>query len=1211
MLPGGLRLFSAPFSIFHIKTSYFMNKSTRVLSSMIWGLIGLQLPAHSQLIASSGQAASSAPVISSPVMASTADQKQKGILLKDLLKEFETRYKISIAYQSGTLEGILVDSRVVNLSRNEPAPESSLNKILRNLPIRYRKSRQGFFILYREDPKHSSPAQPGGGQKSGVNIHRAATAITISGQVTDKESGEGLPGVSVVLKGTNTGTTTDLEGQYKLPLPDNSGTLVFSYIGYATQELPIGNQTTINMALPADVKALSEVVVTALGVKREERSLGYAVQEIQTKGIDQAKETNIVNAMTGKIAGVQITNASGNIGGSSRVTIRGVNSISGNNQPLFVVDGTPIDNSNYNSEDQQRGGTGRDYGNAAQDINPDDIASISVLKGPSAAALYGSRAGNGVILITTKSGEAGKGIGVTLNSSATWSTVATLPEFQNEYGGGFKLTFDEYNGQPIANTNANNSWGPRLEGQLVRQWYSMYPGEPYYNQLTPWVGHPDNLKDFFETGLNLSNNVSVAGGTEKSRFRLSYTNLDQKGMMPNSKLDRNTVSLNADTKLTDKFTAAIQANYIRTNGFGRPATGDWNPGSAVNVLTYWYTWTQRQIDVATLRNYQSERYRHMTWNVRGPETYNLQSYNNNPYFTLYEEWNNDTRDRVFGNVSLSYAINKDLKITGWARTDYYTDRREDRSSLGGYVPNQYSEDVIQFQENNFELLAQYQKELGPDLSLNVNLGTNRRESSLHRNYGFTQGGLSVPNFFNLNASVDRPILVDTNHERAQTGIYGSFNLGYRNILYLDGSLRNDWSSTLPADNDSYLYPALSTSLVFTDLLPPSNILSFGKLRAGWAQVGNDTDPYRTSLIYSSQPSYGSTPAYTVPNVLNNPLLKPERTSSYETGLDLRFFKRRLALDVTYYNNITTDQIIPLSISPTTGYRSAIVNAGKITNKGVELMLTGTPVELENSLSWDISFNWAKNKNEVVELAEGQDSYELGTRDGVSVTAKVGQPYGTLIGTGILRNEKGEKLVDANGYYVRNPGQVQGSVLADYTGGITNTLTYKGFNLSGLIDFQKGGDIFVETIRTGIANGQFIESVGMNDKGNPKRNPVSAGGGMRTEGVLADGSPNTIYVEAQNYYKQFNNLAEGSVRDASYIKFRELRMGYAFPKKLYQNLPVSTLSLSLVARNLGLLYKNMPHFDPSEMATGSGNVQGLEGAAIPPPRTIGFNLRIGL
>ncbi len=1140
----------------------------------------------------------------------------KMVSVKQALNEVEIKYKIVFGYESGLLENLAVPSeqwaRVTSLT-------TAMETLLKPYNLTYGKVEKGVYFIKKKTSKKEKEetnqiemSKPS--DRDQLNMispaDNSAMKNEVKGRVIDA-NGEPLPGLNIIIKGSASGTSTNVDGVYFIEVPSRESVLIFSFVGFLTQEITVGEKTVIDVKLLTDTKLLSEVVVTALGVKREERSLGYSVQGIKPEGMDEARETNIVNSLTGKIAGVQITNSSGNIGGSSRITIRGINSISGNNQPLFVVDGTPIDNSNYNTEQQNTGNPGRDYGNAAQDINPDDIASISILKGPSAAALYGSRAGNGVILITTKSGETGKGIGVTFNSTTSFSRAAILPDFQNEYGGGFKLTFDNYKGVPIVNTNANNSWGPKFEGQLVRHWWSMYPGEPGFEKTAPWVAAPNNLKDFLDTGVNLGNNVAIAGSTEKSTFRLSYTNLYQTGIIPNSKLKRHTFSLSADTKLTSKLTATVKANYIKTIGFGRPATGEWLAGSPNNVLTYWYTWSQRQMDPATLKVYKSERYRHMTWNVRGPETYMVQSFNNNPYFTLYEEYNNDSRDRLYGNVSLSYNLSKDLKLTGWARTDLYTDRREDRSGLGGYEPNRYEEDVIQFQENNFEFLAQYSKQLGSDFNINANLGTNLRRSKFSRNFGRTVGGLSVPNFFNLSASVDRPIISDVTRERSATGIYGSFNMGFRNIVYVDGSLRNDWSSTLPVNNNSYLYPALSTSIVFTDLLPASTVLSFGKLRAGWAQVGNDTDPYRTSLIYESQIAYGSSPAYSVPNTLNNQLLKPERTSSYEIGLDLRFFNKRAGLDVTFYNNVTTDQIIPLSISPTTSYKAAVVNAGKLNNKGIELMLTGTPVSIENGFEWNVALNWAKNKNKVIELAEGQDTYEIGFRDGVSVVAKVGQPYGTLIGTGIKRNEKGEKMIDQTGFYIREPGHVMGSVLASFTGGLTNTFSYKGFNLSTLIDFQKGGDIFTETIRNGVTNGQFKETVGLNDRGEPKRNLVANGGGVRGEGVLADGSENTKYVEAQNYFKQFGSIQEPYVFDASYIKFRELRLGYAFPKRLYQKSPFTSVSFSLVARNVALLFRNMPHLDPSELAYGSGNIQGLEGAAIPAPRTMGFNIKFGL
>lgn len=1035
----------------------------------------------------------------------------------------------------------------------------------------------------------------------------------VTGVVKD-DNGNPIPGVNVLVKESDKGTITDIEGRFSLTLEKADPVLIFSFIGYQTKEITVGDQTEFDVSLKSGTQELSEVVVTALGVEREERSLGYAVQEVNTEGIDQARETNIVNSLTGKIAGVQISNSSGNIGGSSRILIRGINSISGNNQPLFIVDGTPIDNSNYNSGDQSAGNGGRDYGNAAQDINPDDIASISVLKGPSAAALYGNRAANGVILITTKSGKLNEGIGVSINSSTTFSRAFILPEMQNEYGGGFKLTFDEYTNEAgetfkIVNTNANNTWGPRFEGQMVRHWDSMYPGEPNYEEVRPWLPSPNNVQDFLETGRTLSNNISLAGGNENSTFRLSYTNVDQTGIFPNSSLKRNTVALSAASKLTDKFEVSTKVNYIKNNGYGRPATGDWSADEPVNVLTYWYAWTQRQLDPARLKNYKSERYRHMTWNVRGPESYNEQSYNNNPYFTLFENYNNDTRDRVFGNMALTYQLTDALSIKGVARTDFYTERREDRAAEGGYLQNAYQEDVLQFREDNYEFLAQYKKNFSSDMSLNVNLGANSRRNQFNRNWGKTQNGLSVPNFYNLSASIDRPVIEDFTSERIVNSVYGSASFGYRGLIYLDGSLRNDWSSTLPQENNSFLYPSVSTSLVFSEWMDQSNVISFGKLRASWAQVGNDTDPYRLGLTYSSLVPYESLPAYTVPNTLNNSGLKPEITTSYEAGLDMRFFNGIFGFDVTYYRNVTRNQIIPLSVSNTTGFDAVIVNAGQVENAGVELMLTATPISSPGGLQWDISFNWAMNENKVLSLAAGQDNLEVGNREGISINARVGEPYGSIIGVGVQRNEEGRPIVDDSGYYLREPGKVMGNIMPDFTGGFMNTLSYKGFRLSALIDFQKGGDVWSETIENGRANGQFAETVGFNDRGVPLRAPLSEGGGVRADAVTQEGAENQVFIEAQNYFKQFYSVNEFAVFDLSYIKLREVIINYSFPGKWLKSTPIQSASFGLVGRNLAILSRNIPHLDPAELAYGSDNVQGLEGAALPAPRNIGFNIRV--
>ncbi|WPP49263.1 SusC/RagA family TonB-linked outer membrane protein [Catalinimonas niigatensis] len=1039
-----------------------------------------------------------------------------------------------------------------------------------------------------------------------------AQSRTLEGTVTSVEDGGPLPGVNVIVKGSTIGTVTDIEGKYSLNLPQAAETILFTFIGLKEQEVAINGRSVIDVAMTEDVSQLSEVVVTALGVEREERSLGYAVQEVKGEEFSEARETNVVNSLAGRVAGVQVTGASGNLGGSSRIILRGINSISGNNQPLFVIDGTPIDNSNYNTSGTELGSGGRDYGNTIQDINPDDIESMSILKGPSAAALYGSRASNGVILITTKKGKARKGIGVELSTNLTFNTPYILPDFQNEYGGGYKQTFDEYEGEPVVNYAADESWGPRMDGQLVRQWYSWYPDDPDFGQMTPFLPHPDNIRDFYETGKTFTNSVALSGGNETTLFRLSYTNTDQTGTLPNSSLVRNNLGFNGSTKLSERFTASTSINYARNRVDGVPGTG--YGADAGNVVTSFNEWYQRQLDTEKLKNYQTADGRDRTWNIKSPTDLDP-LYWENPYYVLNNSFATSQRERVYGNVSLGYDITDDLKVTGWARTDFYTDRRDDRIASGSIPQAMYEEEVRELKETNFEMLLQYNKQLSEDFSLGANFGANTRTNTFYRNKARTVGGLNVPNFFSTEASIDRPIVEDYYDERRVNSIYGSANVGFKDIIYLEGTIRNDWSSTLPAENNSYLYPSLTTSFVFSELLPTADFLSFGKIRAGWAQVGNDTDPYRLATIYRSENNYGDNPAFSVPNRLNNADLRPEITTSYEIGLDLRFFQGRLGMDVTYYDNQSTDQILPLDVSATSGFADAIVNAGLVTNKGWEVMLTGTPVETASGFRWDVSVNWAKNENRVVELAEGQTNYLIGTY-GLSVNAREGQPYGVMVSSGYATTDDGQRIISANGLYVQEQDKVVGNVLPDWVGGVSNSFSFKGINLSALIDFRKGGDIYSVTNRYGLYSGLLEETVGNNDKGFPMRDPVADGGGIMPIGVVNTGTaeapvyePNTQYIEAQNYFSQ-SSLREQFVYDGSFIKFRELRAGYTFPKSLYENIPVQSISIAFVGRNLAVLHKNIPHVDP-EAALGSGNIQGFENGQLPSLRSLGFDINIKL
>lgn len=1039
---------------------------------------------------------------------------------------------------------------------------------------------------------------------AGVTVN--AQVRTITGIIADKASNSSIPGVSVLVKGTTTGTISDTEGKFSIQTDVVDPVLIFSFVGYLSQEISVGTSGTVDVSMAEDTKTLSEVVVTALGITRAEESLGYSVQSVSSAGMEQARETNFVNSLAGKVAGVQITGSAGNIGGSSRITMRGINSISGNNQPLFIVDGTPIDNSNYNAAATTQAQGGRDYGNVIQDINPDDIESISVLKGANAAALYGNRASNGVILITTKSGKGKKGIGVSWNSTYTFEKAYILPDYQNEYGGGYVQEFATLdNGQAVAEMAADESWGPKLEGQMVRQWYSFYPElTEYYGKATPWVAHPDNIKDFYETGTTKSNNISVEGGNDMATFRLSYTNVDQQGIVPNSSLKRNTFSINGEAKLTPKLTAGAKVNYVNSSVIGRPPTGGWNGDQALGLS--FNTWFERQLDLTMMKNYRSPTGRILNWNLSSPD--NLDPYYwNNDYFVLNECYSEDSRNRIFGNVYLSYDVTPHLKVTGYARTDFYDYLQEDRLAEGFIYQTMYEKSLSRFQENNYELLAQYNRELSPSFSLSVNVGTNTRRTKTDLTYGKTQGGLSSPNYFNLRASSDPVIVDDSKSELVVNSIYGSANLGFKSLIYAEVTNRADWSSSLPLSDNVYYFPSVSGSFVFSELLKTS-VLPFGKIRVGWAKTGNGTDPYRLRNVYEAERSYGSQPVFTLPNSLNNPLLKPEQTNSIEAGIEVKFINNRIGFDVTYYSKKSTNQIIPLTVSGTSGYSEAIVNAGKLTNKGIEIALLATPVQSPSGFTWDLGLNFARNRNKVVELAAGLDNYLLGSTV-VSVNALVGRPYGTIYGNGYALNDNGERLVDSDGYYVVQQNKDLGSILPDFTGGFTNTLTYKGFSLFALIDFQKGGKLFSRTSETGIYSGLMIETVGNNDKGIAKRDPVSDGGGLRATGVTESGEENAVYLDAPVYFKYLaDNISEEFVFDATFVKFRELRFGYSFPKKWFSKMPIQAISLSFVGRNLAVIYKAVPHIDP-EAALGSSNFQGIEDSQVPSARSMGFNLNV--
>ncbi len=1063
-----------------------------------------------------------------------------------------------------------------------------------------------------------------------------AQSRTIKGKVTSSQDGLGIPGVTIQIKGTTIGAITDIDGNYAINVLPEHRTLVFSYVSMKTLEIAIGNQSTINMVMEPGVFQIDEVVITALGISREKKALGYAVEEVQASELNQTRSGNLITSLSGKVSGVNITSSSGNMGGSSRITIRGIKSVSGNNQPLFVVDGVAMDNSNYNTVNTQRGAGGIDYGNMANDINPDDIETVSVLKGPTAAALYGSRAANGVILITTKKAKVGKkGLGVEVNSSVSFEQVALLPTYQNLYGGGYVYTGDgtdkgfitqEINGQTyrLVDYALDESWGPRYDASIqtlsafdIFDWEAK--GKVGNPSTTPWVAPSKDVKDFFETGVVFNNNFAISGSTDASAFRLSYTNFDLGGYMPNSEQKRNSVSFNGESQISKWIKGFIGTNYVNTYTMGRPETGY----ADNNIMQKFNQWGQRQLDMGIMSNYVNPDGTQRVWN-RNSWDDPTPAYSDNPYWTRFRNFQDDERNRLFGNIGVLITPMDGLSIQGKWNLDYYNLTEMERNAVGSQAESSYSEARREYMETNAELLATYRLNPSDAFSVNILAGANRRHREFNRMTSNTNGGLIIPGLYKITNSTNKPTVAEYEETKEVQSLFGSVNVGYLGMLYLDVTARNDWSSTIKPHN--FFYPSASLSFIFTELdaLKDQNILSFGKLRFGIAQSGNDTDPYNNDFYYTYISNFGSEALYSVPATLANLNLNAELTNSMEFGAELIFLQNRIGLDFTYYNESTIDQIIPVALSGASGYGSMFINSGEITNKGIEIGLNLVPVKTKD-FSWTISANFTKNKNEVVELAKDLDVYQLVNGPfQVSVNAEVGKPYGSLLGSSYVKDASGNIIIDTDGYSLVGEVKSIGTVLPDYLMGIWNRFNYKGFDLSALIDIRKGGQLFSTTNMWGMYSGILEETAAINAKGKNVRDAVEDGGGALIEGVYgyvkddgsiqytdADGNDvttpvnNSTYIDAESWGGwHYSGPAEQNIFDADYIKLRELRLSYTLPSKLTG--PIQNLTVSAYGRNLAIWGRDIKHIDP-ENTTGSGNIQGIEGGALPSLRYFGFGL----
>ena len=1063
----------------------------------------------------------------------------------------------------------------------------------------------------------------------GVNLLQAQQKVT--GVITSSEDGSPIPGVNVVVKDQPTiGTATDIEGRYTLTVPSGANVLLFTSIGMEDKEVEINGQSEINLTMEPAFLTVDEVVVTALGISREKKALGYSVQEVGGEEITQAQQSDALSALQGRVAGVQIRSST-NMGGSNKVTIRGATSITGNNSPLIVVDGVPLDNSSYNSTSTQSGGGGIDYGNMMNDVPTNEIASISVLKG-AAAALYGSRAANGVILITTKSAKQGKeSFSIDVSSSVDFEEKYLIPNMQTKYGGGATISgtpdgFEQVNingtDYNIVQYQVDESWGPRYDNQQVLHWDAFdqesYPEQ--YLQPRAWQTPDNDVLDFWELGVVYKNNIGISKAGRNYGLRFSYGNQTGTGTMPNSEMLKNSVKVSGNANLTEKLSVNGSMNFVTQYMKGRPTVGY----ADNSVGQKFFQWGQRQLDYERLKDYKNDDGTQRTWNRKAWDNPTPQ-YADNPYWSVYENYPEDERDRFYGNFSASYQITDALSASGAVYGDTYTFYVRERSAIGSQATSYYSENVRNRSEYNYEGRLSFDKQFG-DIRISSVGGGNIRNVRYDSNYGSTSGGLVVPGIFSVLNSNGSPVVNDYTEEKQVNSLFLQGAVSYGGYLNVDASIRNDWSSTLPEDENSYFYYGVSGSFVFSELIELA-YLDLGKVRLGHTQVGNDTDPYnvKTTFAYNTNGTFGDAPRLFISNDLVNANLKPETTTSNEVGLDLVFFGNRIDFSGTYFNKVTTDQILPLEVSKTTGYQTKFINAGKLSSKGFELSLGAVPVRT-NDFEWTLRVNFTQTKQLVDELYKGVDAIDIvrAPFGGVFLRASEGDEYGQLWGHDFVYDDDGNKVITSGGNYERTPLKPLGSVFPDYNIGIRNSLMYKNFDFSALIDIQQGGKFYSLSHMWGMYSGMLEESASVNDKGEEIRSPVADDGGIKLDGVTGDitwnpdgtytvdnTAENTTYIEgstySKNHYHGRGTPSAQSVFDADYIKLREVTLGYTLPQELTGF--VKKVRISVYGRNLLTWGLDQEGFDPEMTVTGSGNIQGIDGGLQAMSRTFGVNLKL--
>jgi len=1021
---------------------------------------------------------------------------------------------------------------------------------------------------------------------------------TITGTVTG--GGEPVIGGAVKVVGATVATVTDFDGKYTIKVPTNYTTLEFSYLGYKTVQKVLDASNVVDVDLEEDAIGLDEVVVTALNIPRKEKTVGYATQDLDGGAFTKAREANVVNSLSGKVAGVNITNSSGAVGASTRITLRGAMSITGSNEPLFVVDGVPIDNKNYGTAGD---GGGFDMPNGIADLNPDDIASISVLKGPAASALYGSRGGNGAILITTKkgSGLGKRGFGVSLNSSTTFENPLVLPNFQNSYGQGPDDEYFYWENGSTDDGGVDESWGPPLDvGLEFTQWNSqLNDGKPL-----PWISVPNNIRDFYDTGMTTSNSIGFTGNNDLISYRLSLGAMNQKGIVPNTDYNRYNVGGNTDFNISSKIKAGISVNYSKALSNNLPTGGYDNENPVQQMI-----WSGRNVDFSLLEDYENLPLAPVGTAAEGTPLNWNNVFQNNPYWVLHTNLNQLDKDRLIGNVYASWSITKNLTLTAKTGADHWSSLVTERKAIGSneFQNGYYREIGRRFTERNSDFLLTYKRDVSPDFSFTLSGGGN----AMKTNYRFLSGEapqLELPNLYNLQniKAGSTPVLINEVQEFAINSLYGLAQLGFRDAIFLDLTGRNDWASVAALDNNSFFYPSAALSVIWTDLFEmDKKTFSFFKTRVSWARTGSmgPLTAYDTQQVYDFRDaSFGTLPLAYDPDLLKNPNITPEFTNAFEAGFDVRLLQNKIRLDFTYYNQGGRDLIVPVEVSAASGYIKAYQNIADINNKGVEIKLGLTPVK-NDDFTWDINLNWAKNTSEVVSLGDAE-SLILGGQWNMTLEARKGQPYGVIVGSYFARDENGN-IIHADGLPQQAEGtKVLGNIQPKFTGGLGMDFRYKQISAGFLIDGKIGGSIYSMTNAWGRYSGVLAETI------------IGREGGIVGDGVMNVGTsdspnyaPNNVVVTAESYNKAAygNDIVEGSVFDASFIKLRQIVVGYQLPDKWFNKNIFNGASISLVGRNLAFLHRNAPHIDPETGFSSKIAEQGQEFGQLPSTRSIGFNL----